>query len=190
MNNIKTINSFCKTIREFILESTSLTKNDKLIIKSSLYVLEDTQLTIDLYRKKNIIVENQSNWLDDKAKNYILIYGILQAMYIQQDSIINICETIKICDKSIILNNNDILYIRNLRNSCTGHPSNNRNKSNNFISQTSLSQYSFSYLAVDKDKSEVIEINILDLIEKQNKNINSILDKIVSYLTDNIMKGL
>lgn len=182
MDIITTISSFRKGLEKYISKNPLPNKKCKSIVKSSLYVLIDTQLALDLYKEKEIIVKTQSNWLEEKTKNYILIYGVLQALYIQQDAIINICRVLKIFDKSMILENKDLSYIRNLRNSCTGHPSNNYDSSNNFISQTSVSQYSFSYARIIDNGSEVIQINILDLIKMQNKNVNSILKKILSNI--------
>jgi len=162
-------------------------KDNKLILKSSLYVLEDTWLILNLYIKDEIIIKNQSNWLDEKAKNYLLIYGILQTLYIQQDAIINICSSINIFSKKIVLDNSELVYIRNIRNSGIGHPSNTlKDKSTNFISQMSVNQYHFSFLKVTENKTELIEVKIKDLIKMQEKNINDVLDKITFRIQEMI----
>lgn len=162
--------------------------NYELKIKSALYVLEDTQLILNLYKKGEIAIKSQSpNLLEEKAKNYLLIYGILQALYIQQDTIISICTSLNIFSKKIILANPELSYIREIRNSSTGHPSNTRkDSSNNFISQTSVSQYSFDFIKVTQNKSEVIKVNIKDLIQKQEKEFDVILDKIMFIIKEMI----
>lgn len=162
--------------------------NNKFKVKSSLYVLEDTQLILNLYKKGEIAIKSQSpNLLEEKAKNYLLIYGILQALYIQQDTIISICTSLNIFSKKIILANPELSYIREIRNSSTGHPSNTRkDSSNNFISQTSVSQYSFDFIKVTQNKSEVIKVNIKDLIQKQEKEFDVILDKIMFIIKEMI----
>lgn len=152
--------------------------NNKLKVKSSLYVLEDTQLILNLYKKSKIANKPLSNWLDEKAKNYLLIYGILQALYIQQNAIISICTALDIFPK-IILGNSKLSDIREIRNSSTGHPENRIDDSKNFISQMSVSQYNFSFLQVKNNKSEIIKVNIKDLIQVQEKNFDGILDKIM-----------
>lgn len=164
--------------------------NYELKIKSALYVLEDTQLILNLYKKGEIAIKSQSpNLLEEKAKNYLLIYGILQALYIQQDTIISICTSLNIFSKKIILANPELSYIREIRNSSTGHPSNTRkDSSNNFISQTSVSQYSFDFIKVTQNKSEVIKVNIKDLIQKQEKEFDVILDKIMFIIKEMINK--
>lgn len=161
--------------------------NYKLKMKSALYVLEDTQLIQNLYKKGEIVIKSQSsNLLEEKAKNYLLIYGILQTLFIQQDAIINICASLNIFSK-IIHDNSELSYIKGIRNSSAGHPSNTRKDSSiNFVSQTSVSQYHFSFLKVKQNKMEVIEVNIKDLIQKQEKEFDSILDKIIYKIEEMI----
>lgn len=192
MNSKKTLD-FVSLVRntlenDLFIEKYLHKNNHVLIIKSSLYVLEDTQLILSLYKKGEIAIKSQSsNLLEEKAKNYLLIYGILQTLFIQQDAIINICASLNIFSKKIIHNNSELSYIRGIRNSSTGHPSNTRKDSSiNFVSQTSVSQYYFNFLKVKQNKSEVIKVNIKDLIQMQEKNCDVILGKIMFKIEEMI----
>ena len=51
---------------------------------SSLDVIEDTEAAITAYTEKD--------FGEDKPSHYLAVYCLLQAIYVQQDAVINLCE--------------------------------------------------------------------------------------------------
>lgn len=78
---------------------------------SSLDVIGDIECAISFY-------DQQSHLFECDGSRYILIYGILQGLVVQQDAVSNLCEALGICyDIDPELKN-----IREIRNDSIGHP--------------------------------------------------------------------
>ncbi|NQU67824.1 MAG: hypothetical protein HQ510_07780 [Candidatus Marinimicrobia bacterium] len=160
-------------------------RNRELKIRSALYVIQDTQLVINLYLVRNINqVAELSNHLEKKAMNYLIVYGILHALYMQQDALISLCEAFDIFNKSVVLENKSFAEIRKIRNSSTGHPSNRRDEGKSFISQMSVGQYYFQYVDVKGGESELVDVDIKSLAQQQVTEISIFLEKIANRLSD------
>ena len=148
-----------------------------MIFKSSLYVLEDTGLITKYYHKYKSEVNHESH-LIETSHSYLHIYGILQALFIQQDAMINICKIFNIMCKKEVLENY-FSDIRDIRTSSIGHPANRfNNKAQAFISQTSVSLNYFQYLQVKNGNSKTVKVNISEVLKKQNKAVEKLSELI------------
>lgn len=143
-------------------------------ICASLDVIGDTQTAISDFQN---LPEFTS-----KSGGYLFIYGLLQALFLQQDAINSIYESL--FDNKIDWAKDfpDIYQIRELRSDSIGHPTNRKNdKSFHFISFQSISNVSFDLMSHISENGELIfrSIEISELIEKQQKNVIDILDDII-----------
>jgi hypothetical protein len=174
---------YTERIREFVNETRRqhvLLKNRDLWSQlcSCLDVLGDSQLAIDAY---STVEFGKSD-----GANYLALYGLLQALFLQQDAVINLCESLKIPET--IDNYPRLKEIREIRNDSIGHPTKrNRRKdkstSYHFILQPSLCSNSFKLLSCYSDgKNEFKDITISNFIADQKEYISKILESIITKL--------
>lgn len=160
----------------FILNE--LLKNKKSFNKcyASLDLLEDTECAIKYY--KDIDFET-----DNYGQNYILIYGLFEAFYIQTQAVECLLDALRI-GKNIAKTELDILFnIREIRHDIAGHPAcrdDNKPNYSVYLSQPSLSKEQIMYRKSDNDS--FITINVLKEIEQQEENILKILKKTFEHL--------
>ena len=145
---------------------------------SSLDMVEDTDLAIDEYL--NIEEENKL------GMNYLLVFGIMQTLYVQQDAIINMAESIGV---KIELDSK-LKSIREIRNNSIGHPTKRGRKLQskyNYIVRAYLSHKNLSLMTVspsEKDDTKFYHYNIVELITLQYKSVNKILGDFTKMLED------
>src|SRR5438552_140615 len=90
---------------------------------SCLDVIGDTDLAIKAYTNKECGTS--------KGATYLAVYGLLQALFMQQDALMNLGESLGIDDK--IENYPRLKEIREIRNVSIGHPTrHNRKKSTSY----------------------------------------------------------
>jgi len=157
---------------------------DNFTVKSSVYLIQDTRQTIEFYNNFDLNKCKLGNWLEEKAHLYLMIYGFLQALVLQQDALINICIAFKVSTKKQILDNDAFKEIREVRNSSIGHPANRRDHSKNFISQTSVSQFYFEYIKVKDATFEIKRVNLKHLADKQNNEVLKLINKVEKKLDE------
>jgi hypothetical protein len=145
---------------------------------SSLDVIEDSQEAIDAY--------SAGGFGKNKGEEYLAVYGLLQAIYVQQDAVRNLGESLEI---PITLKDYPALeYIRKIRNCSIGHPTKKDKPKSEPISYHSISRSTlclkgFELHSYDADgKSEFKDIPIVNLIAAQKKYISEILISIVRKL--------
>lgn len=147
---------------------------------ASLDLINDTQEAIDYYLK---IPEENFN---DGA--YLYIYGLLQAMYVQQDAANNLNKALF---NEIIDFKNDYpeLYdIREQRNNSIGHPTGrgkNDSSSYHIIDGTSIIKSGFNLVSHYPNQNKAFEIKSFDITKStaiQEQLINEILMKVMGKL--------
>jgi hypothetical protein len=74
-------------------------------------VVEDSELAIDAYSTGNV--------REKDGERCLRLYGLLQALFLQQDAVINLCESLKIQKK--IEDYPKLKEIREIRNDSAGH---------------------------------------------------------------------
>jgi hypothetical protein len=142
---------------------------------SSLDLIGDTRLAIDSY-------PHFYNSKDEGA-NYLIVYGILQTLLLQQNAAKHIGEALKIKVKLPKV----LEDIRVIRNSAAGHPTHQKEKGLSkscFITRMSISPTGFQLMTVysgDKEY-EFSHISIPYLIETQKQYLGEVLEKVVAEL--------
>ncbi len=143
---------------------------------SCLDVIGDTELAIAAYTAQELGA--------NKGASYLAVYGLLQALFLQQDAIFNLCESLGISDN--ISNYRRLQEIREIRNASIGHPTKRGRKrpfSYHAISRPSLSSGGFQLLTSDETGPSKFEwISIPELIADQNSYASTIFTSIIEKL--------
>jgi len=170
---------YLQEIRGFInkpRKQFNLIKNHKFWnqLCSSLDVIEDSDLAIDAYIN--------SEFSKDDGEKYLRLYGVLQALFLQQDAVTNLCESLGLPNN---LNANPKLReIRDIRNDSIGHPTKRGNyKSYHFISRVSITKSKFQLISdYENNKTTFRDILVIDLIQEKRKYLSKILKKVIKVL--------
>ncbi|MDE0087357.1 MAG: hypothetical protein OXU23_16665 [Candidatus Poribacteria bacterium] len=147
--------------------------------------IEDTEEALESFLKLDIDSS-------DEGRNYLRIYGALQALFVQQDAVKNLHDALKIPyteDKALD-------KIRNIRNDAAGHPTKRGNKrAFNFISRPTVSSHGFQLITYyrtnsgnDKLDSKREDINVPDLIATQKSVFVDVLNNIIKALQEEEME--
>ena len=181
------LNERMEEIRDFI-NFTSPRKKEALLQNNAIWdmlcscmdMIEDLEYALESY-----LVEDPED--AETGRKYLLIFGALQALYVQQDAVKNLHTALDIpytMDPSIE-------EIRDIRNDAAGHPTNRRNKEFIFINRSSLGIHKFQLMKLDPTKStggslnsEHVDINVADLITTQRNIFMEILDNVIEILKE------
>lgn len=145
-------------------------------LTSALDVLEDTSWAIEYYIDEE--------YPADMRGKYLYTYGLLQALYVQQDAIKSVYMALY--DEEIKLQERfPVVYgIREMRNDVAGHPTGRNGNVCMHLAQNSMTKYSFYYIR-EKDGQElgdVIDVNIQEAIDENAEFINSLLTRSIEQL--------
>ncbi len=147
---------------------------------SSMDAIADTENSISAYP----LGKELEKQITDKGTIYLLIYGLLQSMFLQQDAVINLAEAI-----GSPLNLKDypkLVNVREIRNNSIGHPT-KRGKSKklsfHFINYRSVKLSGFRLMSSKaKQETEFKDIDISELISDQRYSISCMLKKMIDFL--------
>ncbi len=143
---------------------------------SCLDVIGDTELAIAAYTSQELVTNT--------GAAYLAVYGLLQALILQQDAIFNLCESLGINDT--ISNYPRLQEIREIRNASIGHPTKRDRKrpfSYHAISRLSLSSEGFQLYTSDETGTSKFEwISTPQLIADQNSYASAIFTSIIEKL--------
>lgn len=170
---------YTQGIRNFINQSEkqfNLLKNHKFWnqLCCSLDVIEDSDLVISAYLKSEFGAED--------GEKYLRLYGLLQALFLQQDAVTNLCESLGL--QNNLISSPKLKEIRDIRNDSIGHPTKRGNyKSYHFISRVTITKSGFQLISYDeKNKTTFRYILVIDLIKEQRKYLLEILKKVINAL--------
>lgn len=134
-------------------------------ICSSLDILGDTGLALRSYLKSEFPAE--------AGLSYIYTYGLLQALFIQQDAMSHLSEAFEVPYEL----SDELKSIRAVRNASIGHPTKNRIKKTtyfNHISRISMSKGGFTLARFyDEGESEFIDVDFKKIVKAQIISINN-----------------
>lgn len=142
---------------------------------SSLDLIGDTQLAIQSYP---LLCK-----CEGEGTSYLIVYGILQTLLLQQDAAKHIAASLNIKVKLP----KELDNIRIVRNSAAGHPGfqkeNGQSKSC-FISRSSLSPLAFDLMTVYSEGNayKIDHVDIPNLLKTQESYLEEILSKVVIEL--------
>jgi energy-converting hydrogenase A subunit M len=156
----------------------SILKNEKHWNKlcSSMDTIGDTELAYTQYLAD---LDKPAS----KGELYYLVYGILQALYLQQDAVRHLSEALELGYE----NNQTLNKIRDIRNNSIGHPTQrNHGKddtSYNFISRVTMNRSGFKLMKTYAGKKpKFINVDIPQLITEQRTVLKEVLDDVVGKL--------
>lgn len=145
-------------------------------ICSSLDSIGDTLYAIDAYVS--------TEFPKDTGIKYIFSYGLLQALFIQQDALRHLAEAFEFP----YVANDALLRIRNIRNASIGHPTKqNHGKTcyHNFISRMTMSKGGFDLLRHFGAKEyESMRVDLLAMITDQLKWIKEGYEQVARRLRE------
>lgn len=174
------ISKIRELINKPILNSLLLKEQKKWnLMCGGLDAIESTQLAIDSYNRLN------KESAKEVGLEYLIVYGLFQALNVQQDSVRDLCKSM---DISVPKNEEDFklqypkLYeIKQLRKKGIGHPS-GEGKTNNthsmLIDNDSIKLYSYT----ETGEFSFTTYKISDCIEKQNQSLCGILQKVIEKI--------
>jgi len=137
-------------------------------------VIGDTELAIDAYLSKSGPCST--------GERYLVLYGVLQSLFVQQDAVKHLSEALNIeCEKNPLLTE-----IREARNYSIGHPTKaDYGKAFNFISRISLGQHGFTLLtSYATGDTKFSDINVPHLIESQRDVLKKTLIDVIAKLKE------
>jgi hypothetical protein len=117
---------------------------------------------------------------------YLAIYGLLQALFLQQDAVMNLCESLGIPET--VDNYPRLREIREIRSDSIGHPTKrNRKKGQptswHHIIRATLNSKGFELLSHYSDgKSEFKSVSVPDLIADQREYVSDIINTVKDKL--------
>lgn len=143
---------------------------------SSLDVIEDTQEAISYYKNNEL--------LDNIGYKYLVIYGLFEAFYVQQQAIIDFADALKLDKQNIKKNHENIYQIREYRNDIAGHPTlrDRDTKYSTYLNRNTLEKNGFSYQKSNQD--DFIEVDTLKCIKEQEEWMLEILEKYNKHLKE------
>ncbi len=180
------LNERISEIRDLINSSR---KQHQLLQDSALWymlcscmdTIGDTEEALESFLKK----DTDSS---DKGRNYLRIYGALQALFVQQEAIKNLHEALKIP----YTEEASLEKIRHIRIDAAGHPTKRGNKKAfNFITRLTLSAQEFHLMTLYPTKSDSkklnskhADINVPDLIATQKRIFEDVLNNVIETLKE------
>ncbi len=145
-------------------------------LSSCLDVIGDTELAITAYLRRKFGESTEGL--------YLAVYGLLQALFVQQDAVINLCECLSIPEA--INNYPRLEKIRGVRNDTIGHPTKRGTKNKptyHFISRPTLTYDGFQHVSFDSNgKPDSEDVRISDLIGDQKTYLSEILNSVIIAL--------
>lgn len=155
---------------------------------AALDTIEDTCLAIQNFQqdRNDLFVQNP----------YLATYGILQALFIQQDAVNYLKISLFGSDKKIDWSNakyTELAKIRQVRNETIGHPVKTERKGRKStyandeitsctIDRSSLTKDGFRYMLWMQSKTESKTINFSEIIELQDKYLGAELETVMKEL--------
>lgn len=150
---------------------------------SCLDTIGDTDLALDAYQ--------ELEWPQEDGARYIVVYGALQVLFVQQDAVTNLADALDITYEPDPM----LKEIREVRNDSIGHPTKrgygDGNKFN-FISRPTLKETGFKLMSTYPDDRPPTfqDVKISGLIKTQRNKLKDFLAEIVSQLEQEDMERL
>jgi hypothetical protein len=153
---------------------------------SCLNVIGDTELALDAFLRQTDCGDN--------GTNYLLIYGALQVLFVQQDAVEDLAKALTMLN--VTYKRSELLTkIREIRNDSIGHPTKRDLPKkdgpgpSNLMVRMSLSHRRFDLVKNYEDgRTEYLDVDIVDLIRKQRANLAATLTGIADKLKEDDMK--
>jgi len=200
VSELRDVINYSITIRDYVMS-----KNWEKIC-SCMDTLGDTDLAINTYFgiSDNLIKDisnkhfKDDNYCFEYGIKYLLLYGVLQSMFIQQDAFLDIYYEIITSEekfskfKKNFFDKYPILKeIRDIRNKAIGHPTNKEDpitgdKYFNFINRGFMIQGYFELSSYKgSERVGTMRIRLEDYWKKQQEIISAGIEEIITFLKNN-----
>ena len=148
------------------------------ILTSAMDLIGDTEMAIEAYLS--------SEDGGDSGLQYLLIYGILQVLFVQQDAAKLISEAFRLPYE----HDGELLKIREIRNDTVGHPAKRGDgKRSSFLVRCSMTKQGYNLLTTHSDgELESQEVNLIELIKSQRGIIFTVLTHVMDRLNKEDME--
>jgi hypothetical protein len=141
-------------------------------------IIEDVDSALDAYI--------EADFPADMGERYLRIYGVMQALFLQQDALADLIRAIH--PKKAIIKSDVLKDIREARNASVGHPTNLKRKgvlSTHGIVQNSMSTDGFDLLSYPHEPGKIFQhVPLRALIEQQKAETQRILSEVVEDLRE------
>lgn len=172
-----------KKIREHInrteKQAEMLVERKKwLQLTSAIIALEDTACAVQFYIS--------SEYPEDVNGKYLYTYGLLQALFVQQDAVNHISISLFGEELKFREMYPEAYKAREIRDDVVGHPTNRKGQYFIQLAQISITKQGFYYIKHNakgtfKDTQD-IHVNVLEAIEENAKCINHVLEQVLERL--------
>lgn len=178
---LRRISKLEDAVREFIntgRHQTGLLQSQETWnqICSSLDVIGDTVLCIEDYVS--------SPYPLTTGLRYIFTYGILQALFLQQDAVRHLSEAFDFAYTP----SEGLKNIRNIRNAAIGHPTKHQIKTStyyNYISRMSLAKTGFTLIrSSPEEDTRFLDVDVSTIIAEQLADIEKALNSLAGKLKE------
>lgn len=174
-SNCSTILEQCQIIKSIFRQKDSSYQNSEIKKDVILDTIEDAQIAIEWYN---------SNIIKEYDNIYLALYGLFQALIIQQDAI---DELFTVLDKerdNPCRKNSLLCSIRKIRNDTVGHPSKRNASCFCRILRSDLSQFQFTYILYSNERTEQNIVDVHKAINDQEYIIFNLLMEVIKIIDD------
>jgi hypothetical protein len=141
---------------------------------AALDAVGDTQLAVRAYRERELKTASE-------GANYLVAYGLLQTLYVQQDAVEKIAKVVGLKLRL----SEDVRRIRNIRNAAVGHPSEFRGTQSATIVRMSLSTAGFSFYVWEPEgDSQQAYVDLDALCAEHTELIGEFLERVADHLAE------
>ena len=154
-----------------------------LMLCSCMDAVQDTEEALESY-----LMKDKDNDSSGTGSRYLIVYGALQALFIQQEAVKNLHQSLDIS----YTEDSSLKEIRDIHRDAVGSPTKRGDREAfNFINRSTLTFRGFR-LAIeyprksDDEKRETkrIDVNIPKLIEVQKRNLKKVLNEVIETLKE------
>jgi hypothetical protein len=153
---------------------------------TSMYLLQDTTESLSVHRERGFAT--------DSHLAYIEFWGVMQAIFIQQDAICELYWAVT-GSKLTVDNLGSWQKLRLLRNTCAGHPAKREHPKSEPLTRAFMGRNfgdysSFTYEKWEKPKHNTLSKSPLDNISHPQVKLGSLIDAYAKEATETLQKIL
>lgn len=183
IEQVSTLNSEITSLEQRIREHINTSRHQKGLLAdhanwnqicSSLDIVGDTVYAVQDYF--------ESDFPENVGSKYLIVYGFLQALFIQQDAVRHLAESFE-CEHEYT---DELKSVRGLRNSAVGHPTREKIgkvQYSSHITRISICKAGFTLGRYGENgESEYVDVGMVELAKSQGSSIIVSLTKIAEKL--------
>ncbi|MGJ8735026.1 hypothetical protein [Zobellia laminariae] len=162
--------------------------DDHLRLRACIDLTEDSQYAISEFYKNGLITN-----LEGQGEMYLRLYGVLNAVYLQMQAIIELIELFKVPNKKKIIGDLKGLKIIDVRNKIGAHTPNYMSKS--IESPRKTESFRLTQTSITKWGNELVIVSSFDKIEEFKlvvlmKEFTEKIEKYLDIISEKALKSL